>query len=94
MSAVIISLARYRARNAVKRQLRDQGRKLSQIKPREISVLAEAYLAEHRAALLLQALETVHRSPELLKMYEREERDRARARVTECEFDLPDPKPN
>jgi hypothetical protein len=42
-------LAQLRARQAVKRQLQAQGLKITHYSARDISVLANQYLAEHRA---------------------------------------------
>ena len=77
-SLVITVLARQAARNVVKRQLQDRGIRPHHLKRREISVLAEEYLAQHRAELIAQAVENVQSYPPLLKLYEREQRDRLR----------------
>ena len=43
----VLTIARRRATNAVKRQLRDRGLKVSHFSAKEISVLAEEYFAQH-----------------------------------------------
>ena len=40
MSAIIVTLAEYRAKKIVKEQLRAKGHKLSDYKPREITAMA------------------------------------------------------
>ena len=52
--------ARSIAKNAVKEQLRDQGRRLSLVPSREIAEQAERYLADH-PELYQQALEHARR---------------------------------
>lgn len=47
-SAVIATLAKQAAIKAVKRQLQAQGIKLTNMSHREIVILAEEYLAQHR----------------------------------------------
>jgi uncharacterized lipoprotein YajG len=49
-------LAQLRARQAVKRQLQAQGLKVTHYSARDISVLANQYLAEHRAELIPEAI--------------------------------------
>jgi uncharacterized lipoprotein YajG len=49
-------LAQLRARNAVKRQLQALGHKVSHYSARDISVLVNQYLAEHRAELIPEAI--------------------------------------
>jgi len=46
-TAAINIIARYEARDAVKAALRAQGLKLRDFAPRGITVLVQAYLAEH-----------------------------------------------
>ena len=57
----VFTIARMRARNAVKRQLRARGLKVSHYSAKEISVLAEEYFVQHRAALLNEAATRVER---------------------------------
>ena len=57
----VVTIARLRARNAVKRQLRDRGLKVSHFSAKEISVLAEEYFAQHpelinEAAIVVERL--------------------------------------
>jgi hypothetical protein len=54
-------LAQFRARQAVKDQLRKQGLKVSHYAAREISALACEYLATHREELMPDAIETITR---------------------------------
>ena len=54
-SAVRI-LATLAARKAVTEQLRDEGRRVTLIPPREINAKAQAYLADHRDELYREAL--------------------------------------
>jgi hypothetical protein len=51
----IITLARREAREAVKRQLRAEGRRISLLSASEITQLADAHLREHAAEPLAQA---------------------------------------
>ena len=57
----VVTIARLRARNAVKRQLRDRGLRVSHFSAKEISVLAEEYFVQHGAELLNEAATTVER---------------------------------
>jgi hypothetical protein len=77
-SRVIAVFARQAAINAVKRQIQDQGRKVSQFKKREIDLLAEEYIVAHRAELLARTWEIVRTDRELLRFYEKEQRERQR----------------
>ena len=43
----VCTIARLRARDAVKRQLRDRGLRISHFSAKEISLLAEEYFAQH-----------------------------------------------
>ena len=55
-------LARQAAIKAVKRQLQRQGlRKPTRMSPRELTVLAEDYIAQHRTRLITEAREIVER---------------------------------
>jgi hypothetical protein len=49
-------LAQLRARQAVKRQLQAQGLKITHYSARDISVMANQYLSEHRAELIPAAI--------------------------------------
>src|SRR5262249_30469902 len=77
-SAVLCTLARQRAVNAVKEQLRAQGLKLAQFSSRDIHIWADAFLEAHRRELIEQAMEMVSKSQGLRKLYEREQRHRAK----------------
>jgi hypothetical protein len=52
-----VILAQLRARQAVKRQLQAKGEKVTHYSAKDISVLANQYLAEHRAQLIPPAIE-------------------------------------
>ena len=54
-------LAQWRARVAVKDQLRKQGLKVSHYAARDITVMASEYLSEHRSELMPPAIETIER---------------------------------
>jgi hypothetical protein len=56
-----LTLARYAAIKATKAELHAQGLRPSHIPHRDIVVLANQYLAEHRAELLAEAKATVER---------------------------------
>ena len=72
-SAVLTTAAMYRARQEIKRQLKARGERVAQLSARDITLLAEQYLAEHRQALMEEAQAMVMESPELRKLYEREQ---------------------
>jgi len=59
--AAINTIARYEARDAVKAELRAQGHKLRDYAPREITLLAHEYLAQH-PEVFDQAAEIVRRA--------------------------------
>jgi hypothetical protein len=63
----IITLARYRARQAVKQQLWDRGIKLSSVTARDVVEAAEVYIAAH-PELLAEAAEMIRQSPELQRI--------------------------
>jgi hypothetical protein len=73
MSALFVAAAMYRARQEIKRQLKARGERVAQLSARDITLLAEQYLAEHRQALMEEAQAMVMESPELRKLYEREQ---------------------
>jgi hypothetical protein len=52
-----VILAQLRARQHVKRQLQAKGEKVTHYSAKDISVLANQYLAEHRAELIPPAIE-------------------------------------
>ena len=57
----VITIAHSRARDAVKRELKGRGLKVSHFSAKQISILAEEYFAEHGAELLPDAITTVER---------------------------------
>ena len=78
-SAVLAILALRQARQEVKRELKARGEKVA-LTPRHLTLLAEQYLADHRAELIAQAHAWVMANPELRALYEREQRKYAKAR--------------
>ena len=57
--SAVITLARMRAKKAVLLALRAQGLKPQHFSTREISVLTEYYLNQHRAKLMTEAAEVI-----------------------------------
>ncbi|MGE5365888.1 MAG: hypothetical protein ACM3PO_01240 [Betaproteobacteria bacterium] len=60
IAGAAVTLALYRARQAVKDALRRKGEKVSSVPARDITTMAKAYLAEHRE-LMVEAKATVER---------------------------------
>jgi Resolvase, N terminal domain len=77
-SAVIVGLARQAALKAVKQELRDLGRRLSRFTARDLKMMANDYLAQHREALIAETWQRLQSSSTLRAFYEREERDHQR----------------
>src|SRR5262245_8230161 len=77
-SRVLITLARLATKEAVKRKLRDQGLKPQCMSAREINAAADVYLEAHVRELVEEAWRLCQRSPELMKLYEKEQRERQR----------------
>jgi hypothetical protein len=73
---VIAVLCEYRAKKQVKELLRRKGEKVSAYSAAEIKVMAEQWAAEHREELIADAKRMIASSPELTKMYEKEQRQR------------------
>src|SRR5262245_20593351 len=71
-------LARYYAKQAVKKALVRKGIRLSHVPSREISALARDYLSKHLAELTEEAKEIVRSDPRLRKVAQREARERER----------------
>jgi hypothetical protein len=69
-------LAVYRAKKLVKEMIRRRGEKLSEYTVADIKTLAEAWAAEHKEELVAEAKRMIASSPELQKMYEKEQRQR------------------
>jgi hypothetical protein len=59
----VTSLALYQAKTKVIEQISANGEKLSAYSSRDISVMKEAYFAQHTKELITQALEDVWRLP-------------------------------
>jgi hypothetical protein len=73
--------ARYLARKAVKAQMQAAGYKVSHIEARIINMKADAYLDQHRDALLAEAIETIATVPALRKIAEQEAKRRSELRA-------------
>jgi hypothetical protein len=78
MNAVIFYIARQKAKRAVEAELKSQGVRLTTYPYCDLRLKANAYFDEHRAELVEQATQMVMRSPQLRKMHEQEERQRAK----------------
>ena len=59
----VATLARQAAMKAVKRQLQAQGIKLHALSAKDIRVLADDYLAQHRERLIVEAKQIIATSP-------------------------------
>jgi hypothetical protein len=68
--------ARWIARKAVKAQMQAAGHKVSHIEARIIAAKANAYLDQHRDALLAEAAMAIDSTPSLRKMAEAEAKRR------------------
>jgi hypothetical protein len=77
MSAMIMTLAKFAAIKAVKRDMQAHGLKPTRIKQRVITEAANVYLTQH-PELFIEAAETVRKVPQLRTLYEREMRQRGR----------------
>jgi hypothetical protein len=77
-NAMIYTLATLHAKNLVKAEIRKRGYKLHDYTAKAIMEMTMAYLDAHRSTLLEYAHGMIERSPELKKMYEKEERRRLR----------------
>ena len=80
-SYVLITLAQREATLAVKEQLRAQGLKPQYMRVSEINRAADIYLKEHARDLLELAWKKCRGCPDLMKLYEKEQRDRQRKTV-------------
>ena len=79
MNSVVMNFALYTARQIVREDWRNQGRKLSAISACDITSFAIAYL-EGNPQLIEEASEAVRNSPHLRTLYERREREMRRMR--------------
>ena len=59
----VIHLARYRAKKAVEAELKSKGVRVTLVRPAEIRLLAEDYLAQHRERLCAEAEQAINTSP-------------------------------
>jgi hypothetical protein len=57
--AAVMTIAHYRAKQAVKAEIRARGQKIAEFSARDIALLAEAYMAQHRDWLITKAAEDV-----------------------------------
>jgi hypothetical protein len=58
----VVCLARYRARKLVEARLKEQGRRVSLVRPAEIRALAEAELLLNQVSLIMEAEQTIKTS--------------------------------
>jgi sarcosine oxidase delta subunit len=77
-SYVLITLARQSARWAVKDELRAQGLKSQLMRASEIAATADLYFKANARALVEEAWRTVQGCPDLMRFYEKEQKDRAK----------------
>jgi hypothetical protein len=84
-SRVLLSPARYEAREAVKEQLRDQGLKPQYLRVGEINATADLYVEANAQELLEEAWRKCQGCPDLMKFYEKEQRDRQRKIAQNCQ---------
>jgi len=77
-SAVLCTLARQKGNQSDQAPTAALGLRIAQFSARAIHIWADAYLEVHRRELIEQAMEMVSKSPELRKLYEREQRHRAK----------------
>jgi hypothetical protein len=61
MKSTVFTRALQRAKTAVKRELQAKGLKLAQYSCRELTLMAEQYLTQHREELITEAMATVER---------------------------------
>jgi sarcosine oxidase delta subunit len=80
-SRVLITLATQIARNAVKEQLRAQGLKPQYMRVREINAAADIYLKANARELLAEAWRKCQGCADLMRFYEKEQRERQRKTV-------------
>ena len=67
LHVAVRTLAQREAKKAVQARIRAEGLKLHQFTVRESALLAEDYLAHHRADLVAQAIEIINTSPEFTR---------------------------
>ena len=72
--AIILTMARYLSRKAIKEGWKRQRIKLSHFEAWELTRAADAYLNAHRAELIGEATESVRNDPRLRTLAERYER--------------------
>jgi hypothetical protein len=77
-SAVVCTLARQKAVKAIKERLRAQGVRLRDVSNRELHIWADLWFEAHRQELIDQTTQWVMSCPELRKLYDREQRLRAK----------------
>ena len=53
MKGAVFTLARYEARQIIRRQLKDQGIKLATVESREITIAANKYIDDHPEVIAL-----------------------------------------
>jgi Copper resistance protein ScsC N-terminal domain len=77
MNATTMTLAKFAAIKAVKREIQARGLRVSSVAQRVIVAAARDYLRDH-PELIEEAAETVRKVPQLRTLAEREERQRRR----------------
>jgi hypothetical protein len=80
-SYVLLTLAQREARLAVKEQLRARGIKVQHMRASEISATAKLYFEANARALFEEAWRKCQRCPDLMRFYEKEQKDRQRKTV-------------
>jgi Resolvase, N terminal domain len=78
MSAIVATLSKQSAIKAIKEEIRAKGGKVSELSRACIEAPADAYAAAHRDELAAEARIKITTSSELLKMYEKEQREFAK----------------
>jgi hypothetical protein len=80
MSTVIYTLAAYRARKQVKEDIKRRygSSKLREYSAAQINTMAQMWIEMHRDELIAEAKAMIAKSPALTKMYEKEQRQRAK----------------
>src|SRR5262249_49742145 len=80
MNGIVITFARFKARQIIERDWRDEGHKLASIELRDLKAFAIAYVDGH-PELVEQAIESVRTNPKLRTLAERHERFMRRLRT-------------
>lgn len=76
--AGIMTLAQQAAKKEIKRQLQAQGQRVAYLEAKAINAMAKDYLRDHMAELIEEAADAIASYGPLLKLAQREHRDRQR----------------